>query len=835
MNLKLVSPIPMFIKKLLTFFILFYCIQAQSQTCPINFSYSTSDLSHWFAFTGDFDYGNTQSRKTLFQVYYDSILNYPQGTVNAKTIPEYGRQNTGIEVQTTNSLDYFGNFPTIPTINGYNYNYSIKLGSTTINNNDPAPNGGLFRKIGYTINVPPGLATDPYVITYAYAMVLESAPHASDEVPQFKAILNSQDGSTINCADASYILPTQLTGTRISRGTVVNIYNLDQQAALNEGFTQSPNPSPNVNNGNTNENLYRVWTKDWTEVLIDLKRYRGTKVTLTFEADNCVPSGHFAYAYVALKNVCQGLQIEGNPLACPYGNATYSIPELNGGSYLWSIPNNWQPTPTPNSNKITVTPDLNGGVIGVTATINGCDTLTAQLNVALSPPTIPGKISGDTSICIGFLTNQGIPLTLSGNSGNILGWISSVDGGKNWNNIANTSPQLTVNNLAKTTMYQAIVQNGPACKVDTTAAAIIALSPKPIAGKISPDSVQICMNQPLLDGLTLLGSTGSSINWQSSTDLLNWGIAAATSTSSILNITGINKQTFFRAIVSDPGCPADTSNQVKLNIFPANFPEAVLFPKDTTICFGTVAFINAAINNGSSYQWVNPGSIYNGGNGIISGLPFLINAQATPSKNTNYILRVSNAGCPNSLFDTIHVNVLSPLSVNAGRDTSILINQPLQINAILSDQRLANYLWTPPTGLNNIAISNPIAILDGSQDQIRYFVTVTDSVGCSATNSFLVTILKNGPQIFVPTGFTPNADGKNDVLRPTVYGITQKYFFSVFNRWGQQIFFSTQIGMGWDGTFNGIPQPAGAYVFIAEGEDYLGKRIISKGTAVLIR
>jgi gliding motility-associated-like protein len=60
-------------------------------------------------------------------------------------------------------------------------------------------------------------------------------------------------------------------------------------------------------------------------------------------------------------------------------------------------------------------------------------------------------------------------------------------------------------------------------------------------------------------------------------------------------------------------------------------------------------------------------------------------------------------------------------------------------------------------------------------------------------------------------------------------------YFSIFNRWGQQIFYTNELNKGWDGTFKGEPQPAGTYVFQAEGIDYLGNRVYKKGTAVLIR
>ncbi|MCX6206587.1 MAG: gliding motility-associated C-terminal domain-containing protein [Bacteroidetes bacterium] len=804
------------------FLLCFSQLMGQGQTCPVNIDNSDGTLTHWFAYTGLFS--KNTSRTHADQIRYDSSAPAPTGTLGATSITEYSLQNRGIEVITNNTLDPFGFFETIPFINGYAYSYSVKVGSSSLNTDQTrnTTNGGLFRGIGYTIHVPNGLVTDPYVVTYAYAMVLESAPHENDQVPMFTATLTTNSG-TIDCANANYLLPTQPSGST---------YILDQQAALQEGFSQSSTPSPN-DNGNRNENPYRVWTKAWREVIFDLAKYRGQDVTLTFQSDNCVPSGHFAYAYVALKNVCQGLEIAGTTKACTNGTLTYAIPELTGASYTWTIPNGWQ-TVKDSANTITVIPDANPGTI-VARAVNSCADLKANINVVILPPTVAGTVKGDSVVCYGLIPNQSFPLSLSGNRGSVLNWISSTDRGLNWTNIYDTSKNITVKNLSKSTLFRAVVQNGGSCRVDSSNAVIITLNNKPTAGTISPDNVQVCLGQTMANGLTLNGSRGTVFNWQKSTDQINWNNVSPSNTDTIQSISNINGKTYFRAIVANTGCPSDTSNKVTIGIYNVQFPKASIYPKDTIICFGTAAFINANIQTGTTYSWSNPSALYNGGSGIISGTPFIINAKAAPTKKTDYIIRISNAGCPNFLYDTIHVDVRASLTINAGRDTTVLINQPLQLSTIVSDERRIDYQWTPSTGLNSANAANPIAILDGNQDHIKYTVSIIDSIGCSASDNILVTINRNGPDIFVPTGFTPNADGKNDLLRPTAVGITNQFYFSVYNRWGQQVYFTNEVGKGWDGTWNGAAQPSGAYVFVTEGKDYLGNKITRKGTAVLIR
>src|SRR5205807_3555455 len=105
--------------------ILLICFRSfsQTQTCPININFANSDLTHWYAYTGNNANGNGESaiKKT-----YDSTSPAPNGTIGASIMPEYGLPSRpGIQVLTIRSNDLFGGFPTIPTLNGYDYKYSI--------------------------------------------------------------------------------------------------------------------------------------------------------------------------------------------------------------------------------------------------------------------------------------------------------------------------------------------------------------------------------------------------------------------------------------------------------------------------------------------------------------------------------------------------------------------------------------------------------------------------------------------------------------------------------------------------------------------------------------
>ena len=88
---------------------------------------------------------------------------------------------------------------------------------------------------------------------------------------------------------------------------------------------------------------------------------------------------------------------------------------------------------------------------------------------------------------------------------------------------------------------------------------------------------------------------------------------------------------------------------------------------------------------------------------------------------------------------------------------------------------------------------------------------------------------------YVPTAFTPNNDGKNDLLRPVVNGGIVAFIFRVYNRYGQPVFETTTAGTGWDGRLNNIPQPAGTYVWYLECIDNQQRKRQFKGSVVLIR
>ncbi|MDB5192420.1 MAG: cell surface protein, partial [Segetibacter sp.] len=244
--------------------------------------------------------------------------------------------------------------------------------------------------------------------------------------------------------------------------------------------------------------------------------------------------------------------------------------------------------------------------------------------------------------------------------------------------------------------------------------------------------------------------------------------------------------------------------------------------RDTSICFQTSGQLNGIIV-GSSFNWSPTSTLQN---------PNTLNPLAGPIRTTNYVLTAYDTlGCPKPFRDTVVVTVIPKVPAFAGRDTIIVVNQPLQLHATGG----INYFWTPATGMSEPNVPNPVVKLGHNIDTIRYIVRVSTAEGCFATDDIVVRVFKTAPDLFIPSGFTPNSDGKNDVLRPTVVGMKSLAYFRVYNRWGQMMYSTSEIGKGWDGTFGGKKQTSGSYVYVAEATDYLDNKIVKKGTAVLIR
>jgi len=178
--------------------------------------------------------------------------------------------------------------------------------------------------------------------------------------------------------------------------------------------------------------------------------------------------------------------------------------------------------------------------------------------------------------------------------------------------------------------------------------------------------------------------------------------------------------------------------------------------------------------------------------------------------------------------DTIAKTIpVSRVHAFAGNDTIAVVNQPIQLNASGG----TSYEWAPRDFLSNGAIPNPVATLPKNQ---TYVLTVKNDDGCEAKDTIKIKVFEH-LEVYVPSAFTPNNDGRNDVLHITAPGLKELFYFKVYNRWGQTVFETRDLLKGWDGRIRDEFPETGVYVWIMRGVTYLDDVVERKGTVTLIR
>lgn len=342
-------------------------------------------------------------------------------------------------------------------------------------------------------------------------------------------------------------------------------------------------------------------------------------------------------------------------------------------------------------------------------------------------------------------------------------------------------------------------------------------------GCIASKSVTI----PLLDNLfvdagnniTVCEGKGNNLKGSSNGLSFSWSNSLGLSNNTILNPEASPSENTKYYLTATTGvCSHTDSMTVFVN--PAPVANA---GNDITICFGKSVQLNGS--GGSQFQW-SPGTDLS--DPKIPN-PVVMNLAST----TTYNLGITDTnGCESLQPSQVTVTVTPPAQVFAGSDTSILINQSLQLNAIdVNNIGFSNYTWSPDIGLNTASIQNPVALIT---KDIWYTVTASTPDGCEGMDSIFIKVFQVS-NIFVPNAFTPNNDGLNDILKVIPTGIKEFKYFVIYNRWGQKVFFTSDAGKGWDGTFQSELQPAGIYVWESVGIDYSGKAVQQRGIVMLIR
>lgn len=248
-------------------------------------------------------------------------------------------------------------------------------------------------------------------------------------------------------------------------------------------------------------------------------------------------------------------------------------------------------------------------------------------------------------------------------------------------------------------------------------------------------SISISNNSPLCEGNTLnLTSSGGSIYQWSGPN----GFSSTQQNPSISYVTQSYQGTYTVTVTSSAGCSNTASTNVTINPSPAS---PTVTATANTICSGQSTTINASASGATTFQVYNLST----GGTLLGTTPYVVSPSAT---TTYYVQALSSNGCINQggrVPITINVNPAPIISVSS--NSPICTSNTLQLNASGGSY----YSWSGPNNFTS-SLQNPSISNVQSVNQGTYYVTVTNSNGCTATGSTDVYISNSFNSTITPAG-----------------------------------------------------------------------------------
>lgn len=417
---------------------------------------------------------------------------------------------------------------------------------------------------------------------------------------------------------------------------------------------------------------------------------------------------------------------------------------------------------------------------------NGCKSRDSVRVQVLDPPTI--DVRPDTSICSGTQ----LLLNTTGNGATSYSWSPATG----------LSDPYMANPLASplaATKYVLTVSNGACSAKDS-----LMLDVKPAPNVTTSNDTTICNG-----GQAQLFATGG-INY-------NWSPVTGLSNSNISNpVASPNAPTkYFVAVTGTNGC----SKVDSVNIGWQPKPVFSIAPSAIAICEGDSTTLTA--NGADVYNWISGTNIMSPNNAATIVFPG--NTQQFSVAVQHNFCKVSD-----TLFATVTVN--EPPTAAASKSNDIDCSNA---TAQLAATGGVSYQWYPQTAITSPNSATPTV---SPLVSTTYYVQVTNAQGCSDIDSVRVNVLFNPTEggYNMPNAFTPNNDGKNDCFGLKYWGVVQELEFTVFNRWGERVFQTSNASVCWDGTHKGLPQATGTYVYQVKAKTACGS-VYKKGTVILMR
>ncbi|HEY4800356.1 MAG TPA: PKD domain-containing protein, partial [Bacteroidia bacterium] len=344
-----------------------------------------------------------------------------------------------------------------------------------------------------------------------------------------------------------------------------------------------------------------------------------------------------------------------------------------------------------------------------------------------------------------------------------------------------------------------------------TAVHTIHINPKPIASftvltNCSLDSVYFTSTSTI--------SSGNIVSY-------NWNFGDA-STSTVQNpvhkyaSTGTYVVTL--NVTSDSGCTATVSDTVKFvrGIF-AGFTSAGDCKFE--YAFHDTSFVPAG-DSIIKWQW----SFGDGGTDTVKNPVHTYTASGTYS----VFLTVTTAGgCSRTVSNSL---VILPHAIADFTPKEGTYYMGYEINFTDHSSNAVSWHWNFGDGASDtIADPQHTYTVQGTMDVM---LVVTNSVGCLDTVNYYLVI--NPATVGVPSAFTPNGDGVNDILYVRG-GLLKEMDWRIYNEWGNELFHATSQDQGWDGKYRGQLQSATRYIYTLKATTYSGEEINMKGNVTILR
>jgi gliding motility-associated-like protein len=348
-----------------------------------------------------------------------------------------------------------------------------------------------------------------------------------------------------------------------------------------------------------------------------------------------------------------------------------------------------------------------------------------------------------------------------------------------------------------------------------------------VIGDIRIEDTSICSNDSLVIDVTVTHDSmtaTSTYAWSPSLYLNNPNIMEPTYKTTVNEALDY---TYTLITTNSYGCH-DTD---QITIHALVLPEIKIM-NDTALCLHepTQIMMTVGPEGGQfTYDWTPTSLIYGSAN---VKDPFFWHPFNTDHADYQLYAMVTEVtgGCRN--FDTINIHTYPHVFLETIDDQLIRYGSKVELwanNTGVSDMNF--YAWEPPAYLNNPNVSNPVAL---GQETVLYTVYGWNNWGCRDTADVNVVVDPTMDE-FVPSVFSPNNDGKNDVFRILNMRYQKLVEFKVFNRWGKLLYDNTDATKGWDGTFNGVPQDPGVYNYIIRVNVPSAEQKVYKGTVTLVR